>query len=81
MTTLDVEQRIRDLCLILHQSNFKYYCGNPEIDDEAYEALKKELAELEGRHPSLRQQDSPLIRISGDSQSGFFERKHPGTVS
>lgn len=37
----------------------------PEITDEAYDALFRELVELEEAHPEFRQPDSPTRRVGG----------------
>lgn len=37
----------------------------PEITDEAYDALFRELVDLEAAYPSLRTPDSPTLRVGG----------------
>ena len=37
----------------------------PEIDDAAYDALYRELQQLEESHPELRTADSPTQRVGG----------------
>ncbi len=68
--------RIKDLTRLLHHYNERYYCGESEIDDMAYDALRDELAILEQKHPRERREDSPNARISGDPQSAFTGRGH-----
>ncbi len=42
-----------------------------EIPDPEYDALYRELEELEARHPELRQPDSPTQRVGGAPQPGL----------
>ena len=42
-----------------------YELDRPAISDAEYDALLRELSELEGAHPALRRPDSPTQRVSG----------------
>jgi len=48
----------------------------PEISDEAYDSLVKELIDLEERFPGLRREDSPSQRIGGKPLEHFEKVKH-----
>lgn len=56
-----------------------YYNRNaPEIDDAAYDALRRRNARIEARFPGLRRADSPSARIGAPppSDSGFRKVRH-----
>ncbi|WP_446423702.1 NAD-dependent DNA ligase LigA [Mailhella sp.] len=58
--------RIAFLTAELNRHNRLYHqLDAPEITDEAYDALFRELAALEEAHPDLRQSDSPTRRVGG----------------
>ena len=48
----------------------------PEISDEAYDALVRELEELEFKHPELKTADSPTQKIGGEVLSKFAKVEH-----
>jgi DNA ligase (NAD+) len=55
----------------------RYYIHNdPEITDEAFDALIKELEELERQHPDLVAPDSPTQRVGGRPVEGFETAEH-----
>ncbi len=58
--------RIAFLTAELNRHNRLYHqLDAPEITDEAYDALFRELVALEEAHPDLRQPDSPTRRVGG----------------
>ncbi|MBP9760395.1 MAG: NAD-dependent DNA ligase LigA [Candidatus Pacebacteria bacterium] len=48
----------------------------PEISDEAYDALVRELRELESAHPEWKTVDTPSERIGGAPQKEFTKVRH-----
>ncbi len=59
-------QRMQDLAQELEEHNYKYHSLDaPTISDEAYDALYKELAQLEEEFPDLRAAHSPTQRLGG----------------
>jgi len=50
---------------IAHHDHRYYVLDDPEIGDDAYDALLDELRALEEEHPELRTQDSPTQRVAG----------------
>ena len=48
----------------------------PEIADFEYDALKRELEELERVHPELESADSPARNIGDDQREGFESYRH-----
>ena len=50
--------------------------ARPEIGDFEYDALKRELEELERQFPALMVADSPTQRVGDDRSEGFVRTKH-----
>ena len=72
-----VPAKLRDraawLCVEIERHRQLYYQeAAPEIGDAAYDALERELGELERRYPELATPQSPLRRV-GEEASGRFE--------
>ena len=53
-----------------------YVEAKPEISDEAYDALERELRDLETRFPDLVTPDSPTQRVGGEPASEFTAFTH-----
>ena len=53
-----------------------YESDQPEIDDEEYDALERELIFLEKRFPGLKRKDSPTEKVGGKAVKGFSKLKH-----
>jgi len=64
--------RAEELRAQIEHHNYRYFVlAEPEITDSAYDALVRELAEIERRHPELLTPDSPTQRV-GESRSALF---------
>ena len=62
--TKRVRDRIEDLRRAIWRHRKRYYVDNdPEISDAGYDALERELRELEEAHPDLITPDSPTRRV------------------
>lgn len=73
----DIEKRIEELRKIINYHNYRYYVeDSPEISDFQYDALYRELEELEGQHPDLVTPDSPTQRVGGKPLEGFDKVEH-----
>jgi DNA ligase (NAD+) len=59
-----------------HHSHRYYVLDDPEIGDDAYDALMDELRELERRHPQLRTPDSPTQRVGAEPVSKLEKVRH-----
>ena len=69
--------RIEDLRKQLEHHEYLYYVlDHPEISDEAYDQLMRELRDLEDAHPELRTPDSPTQRVGGQPREGFVKVPH-----
>ncbi len=73
----NARKRIDALCAEIERHNRLYHeLDAPEITDEAYDALFRELSELERDHPELKHPDSPTMRIGGKPLSFLETRAH-----
>ncbi|MFQ5600446.1 MAG: NAD-dependent DNA ligase LigA [Candidatus Krumholzibacteriia bacterium] len=67
-----VRKRVEELRRQIERHNRLYYEeAAPEISDEEYDALLRELADLEERHPETRTPDSPTQRVGGAPDEAF----------
>jgi DNA ligase (NAD+) len=66
------ERRIRELRAEIRHHDYLYYVKDaPEISDEGYDRLFRELKSLEERFPDLRTDDSPTQRVAGFALDRF----------
>ncbi len=71
------QKRITELTDILNYHNRKYYIeDSPEIEDYEYDALMRELRNLEEKYPDLLLDSSPSQRVGGAPVSGFAKVTH-----
>jgi DNA ligase (NAD+) len=71
------EQRIQELReQIQHHEHQYYVLDHPEISDGQYDALLRELKELETAYPQWVSLDSPTQRVGGKPREGFVKRSH-----
>ena len=77
---MDLQQalaRIRELTEVLAEHNHRYYIlDDPSISDTAYDALLRELIDLETQFPDLKQVDSPTQRVGSQPLAGFDQLTH-----
>ncbi len=52
-----------------------YVDDDPEISDAEYDALERELAEIEQAYPELISPDSPSLRVGGEPSEAFEPRR------
>ncbi|MDX2081697.1 MAG: NAD-dependent DNA ligase LigA [Terrimicrobiaceae bacterium] len=70
-------ERIRELRTEIERHNRLYYeQAAPEISDREFDALLRELAELEAAAPDLSSADSPTARVGGRPLEGFESVRH-----
>jgi DNA ligase (NAD+) len=75
--SVDVRGRVEELREEIRYHNRLYYVEDaPKISDAEYDALYKELEELEAAHPELITPDSPTQRVGGEPLEGFEEVRH-----
>ena len=70
-------ERIYQLREELHQHNHRYYVLNaPEIDDQTFDFLMRELQDLEAKHPECADENSPTMRVGSDLNKNFVQVVH-----
>jgi DNA ligase (NAD+) len=73
----DAAGRIDELrTLVRHQEHRYYVLDSPEISDAEYDALFRELQDLEAAHPELITPDSPTQRVGGEPLPSFTQVRH-----
>ncbi|MBL8816239.1 MAG: NAD-dependent DNA ligase LigA [Planctomyces sp.] len=61
----------------LEHHNQRYYVeSRPEISDREYDAMMKQLIELEAAHPEFASEDSPSRKVGGKPIDGFVSVSH-----
>ena len=66
MTTQSIENRIEELRDKLRFQERKYYVENqPDLSDEEFDSMMKQLEALEAEAPALITPDSPTQRVGG----------------
>jgi len=74
-------QRATALRAQLLDHSYRYYVlSQPVISDAEYDALTRELHEIEAAHPDLITPDSPTQRISDGISEGFAKVQHPQPI-
>lgn len=77
MTTSETKERIHKLrSLIKHHQHLYHTLDEPEISDAAFDALVRELADLEERFPELAGPGSPTQRVGGKPLKQFQKVEH-----
>ena len=70
-------ERIYQLREELHRHNHNYYVLNaPEIDDQTFDFLMRELQDLEAKHPECADENSPTMRVGSDLNKNFVQVVH-----
>ncbi len=73
----DVRRRVEELREQVEYHARRYYVlDDPEIGDDEYDALFRELQELEERHPELASPDSPTKRVGSEPVSQLTKVRH-----
>ncbi|HIP87914.1 MAG TPA: NAD-dependent DNA ligase LigA, partial [Anaerolineales bacterium] len=81
MVPEEVRKRVEDLRQEIHYHNYRYYVLNaPVISDAEYDALMRELRELEERYPELITPDSPTQRVGAPPAEEFARVRHPAPI-
>lgn len=71
---MKISDRYNQLIEKIDQWNHEYYVLDmPTVSDREYDALYKELVELEKKHPELQRSDSPSQRV-GEKPKEYFEK-------
>ncbi len=77
MNPLEAAARIAELRTEVARHDELYYRrAQPQIDDQTYDALKRELADLEQQVPALAAPASPTQTVGDDRTEGFVTYQH-----
>ena len=69
--------RHRELVRLLRAHDYRYYVlDDPAVSDEEYDALYRELSDLEAAHPELIVPDSPTQRVGDKPRSDLKSIEH-----
>jgi len=70
-------KRAEELRTRLRNHDYRYYVlAEPNVSDEEYDGLMRELVSLEERHPELKTPDSPTQRVGGAPTKEFETVSH-----
>jgi DNA ligase (NAD+) len=76
-STTSPAARVGELREQINHHNYLYYVeARPEISDQEYDRLLKELESLETQHPDLASADSPTQRVGGQPIGSFRTVEH-----
>lgn len=77
MEYTDAKKRIDELKAKIEKANHNYYdLDAPTLEDDEYDALMRELCDLEKKFPELLTEDSPSQRVGGSAQTTFEKVRH-----
>src|SRR5438132_8718974 len=77
MAVSRIQKRVAELRAGLAKTNFEYYSlDQHSIADEAYDALLRELTDLEAKHPELVTPESPTQRVGTAPSARFAPVEH-----
>jgi DNA ligase (NAD+) len=74
---MDPKQRIEELRRLIEHHNYLYHVlDGPEISDEEYDRLFRELVELEAKHPGFADPNSPTQKVGAAPLEEFGQYRH-----
>ncbi len=74
-------KRVQSLRQQLELHEYLYYVlDQPSVTDAEYDALMRELKEIEAAHPDLITPDSPTQRVGGKPREGFVKVRHSSAM-
>ena len=77
MADAQTRRRIETLRVEIDQHRYRYYVlSDPQVSDAEFDALFRELQELEAQHPELDHPDSPTHKVGAPPSGSFGEIAH-----
>ena len=74
---MDIKSKIEALRKEINSHNYRYYVENtPAISDYDFDALLRELQNMEESYPQFDDVNSPTKRVGSDKSNGFESVKH-----
>ncbi len=78
MDISEARKRVEELRAQINRHNYRYYVlDSPEISDAEYDALMRELKQLEQQYPQFLTPDSPTQRVGATPVEAFGIVEHP----
>lgn len=72
-----IQDRISELSKLIDHYNYEYYMNDrSEVSDFEFDALLRELVDLERQYPELAQPNSPSKRVGGEVNKTFKQVTH-----
>ncbi|MBP5190627.1 MAG: NAD-dependent DNA ligase LigA, partial [Bacteroidales bacterium] len=73
----DARQRIDQLTRLIDKYNYEYYMNDRSlVSDFEFDALLRELTDLERQYPELASPNSPTKRVGGEINKTFRQVEH-----
>jgi DNA ligase (NAD+) len=73
----DLQSEMKRLADELREHRYRYYVlDQPVVSDAEYDALERELRNLEAAHPDLADPNSPTLRVGAPPVDGFDKVRH-----
>lgn len=77
----DIEKKIESLRDKIRHHEYQYFVlDQPEISDQDFDKLMRQLREFEAEHPDLLTPDSPTQRVGGKPREGFVKVRHSSSM-
>ena len=77
MTSAEARERIAELrAQVARHDELYYRQAKPDVTDQEYDRLKRELVDLEALFPQFKAADSPTGRVGDDRLEGFVVYRH-----
>lgn len=77
MSDSKIRHRLAELAEQIRDHQYRYYVlDKPTISDAEFDSLWKELVALEGKHPELRDPNSPTLEVGGGFATHFEQFDH-----
>ncbi len=77
MKAIDAKKRIEKLRDQIEDLRYRYHVLNdPEVTDDMYDSLSKELRSLEAEFPQFVDNNSPTNRVAGQALDKFTKVAH-----
>ncbi len=74
---MDLRLRMKQLADQVREHRHRYYVlDQPTLSDAEYDALERELRDLESQHPDLADPNSPTLRVGAPPLDRFEKAKH-----
>lgn len=74
---MSAAERHAELAAAIRHHDARYYQDDaPEISDADYDALRRELEQIEAEHPELRTEQSPTQSVGAAPKRGFAKVEH-----